>query len=249
MIDLHLLHPHHLLYHVLGEPKIEGLHQLEESIGCPLCGLKTSQIVDWKITPTFSNLDLFAEKESLKKLCPACIFALNHLTQLHKPYFLIKDEGFKIIQFDDQKDKDIKLGELQIFSRFYLKEFLLNPPTDKPWILMLQSKTNPQHHLMKAMVNYGNSDSLIICDGGSNIIIPREGLENLFNALEKVKLSDSLYPFIYSDKSPHPNHKEFALWEEVAPIINPHKHKHYLAYLYNKIIPPKDYMLNLLKKS
>lgn len=250
-MDIKLLHPHHLLYHELNKPQITDypIIQLEKSECCGLCGLDTVEIVDWKTPPTFTNLNLFAEKKRFSTLCPACHFALKKYASLHKYYILVQGEGFKVIQFDDDEDKKIDFGERLIVSRFYLKDFLLNAPTDKPWVLMLQSKQNAQHNLMKAIVNYGDSDSFNVCEGGQNLNIPREGLEDLLNALEKIKLSNSLYTFLYSDKSPHPNHKEFELWQEVSPIINPHKYTHYLTFLYNKVIPKKDYMLKLLENN
>lgn len=246
MIDIHLLHPNHLLYEAVGRPKISGTQILPEPILCGLCGLQTNEKVKWKITMNFSALDIFAEKENFQTLCPACIFTLNHLRDLHKGYLLTK-VGFNVIQFEDQNEKKIKLGNIKVVNRYYFKELLLNPPTDEPWVLMFQSKMNAQHSLMKATVNYGEGDSLFISDGSNMYIIPREGLEELLNALEKIKLSSTLYPYLFLDKDPFVNHKDIDLWNEVAPIIYKHRHKDYLGFVYDRIIPPKKYMQDMLK--
>lgn len=243
MKDIRLLHPTHLLYHALGQPLLKGNKKLDYNKPCPLCGILTINAVEWKVGKKFSDLDWFAEKENIEFLCSACYYALTHIRELHKAYILTYSEGLKVLQFDDQPIKKIGLGQLKPVSRYYLKDFLLNPPVGEPWIMMLQTKMNPQHSIMKAKVNYGFAETLWVSNGGMNYAIPVEGLEDLFNSLEKVKKSDSLYPYLFKDKRPWKEHKEIKLWEEVEPHIAKHKHKHYLSFLYDRIIPPKKYML------
>ncbi|MFD1848938.1 hypothetical protein [Oceanobacillus bengalensis] len=243
MKDIHLLNPTHLLYHAVGKPRVKGIKKLGSNKRCSLCGLPTTDAVGWEVGKKFSNLDLFAEKENIDFLCPACHYALSHIKELHKAYILRYTEGLKILQFDDQPSKKIGIGQKRIVSRYYLRDFLSNPPVDDPWIMMLQTKMNPQHSIMKAKVNFGYADTLWVCNGGINYAIPKKGLVELFNALEKVKKSDSLYPYLFNDKRPWKEHKEIKLWEEVEPIIVKHRCKHYLSFIYDRIIPPKNYML------
>ena len=92
-------------------------------------------------------------------------FTLKHISDLHKPYILTGNSGFTVIQYDGQPDRKISIGSKKIVTRYFLKEFLLNTPVDDPWILMLQSKMNPQHSLIRAKVNYGNSDIFWVSDG------------------------------------------------------------------------------------
>ena len=158
-------------------------------------------------------------------------------------YMLTYKKGFTVLQFDDKPEKKSNIGKTRVVSRFYLKEFLLNPLIEDPWILMLQTKINSQHSIIKAKVNYGYSDTLWVCNGGDNVAIPREGLEELFHVLEKVKLSDSLYPYLFSEIRPKKEHNEYGLWQEVEPIIAKHKYTHYLSFIYDRLIPPKQYML------
>ncbi|GLO68333.1 MULTISPECIES: hypothetical protein [Oceanobacillus] len=243
MNDIRLLNPTHLLHHAIGQPLIKGIRKLVSNNLCPLCGLPTIDAVDWKISKKFSDLDSFAEKENIKFLCPACYYSLLHIRELHKAYILTYTEGLKVLQFDDQPSKKIGIGQKKVVSRYYLRDFLLKPPVDDPWIMMLQTKMNPQHSIMKAKVNFGYADTLWVCNGGKNYAIPKKGLEELFNALEKVKKSDLLYPYLFNDNRPWKGHKEIKLWEDVEPIIAKHKYKHYLSFIYDRIIPPKKYML------
>lgn len=240
--DFRLLSPTQLLYHAIGKPHVDHCIHIENEVTCPLCGLPTQQIVGWKVPAKFSDLDLFAEKENLKYLCPACSFTLGHIKDLHKAYFLSGNKGFNVLQFDDQNEKKIGIGKKEVVSRYYLKELLLNPPMDDPWILMLQSKMNPQHSLMRAKVNYGQAETVWVSNGTSSCAIPRTGLIELLTALEKIKLSDSLYPYLFTERPPSNKHKEISIWEEVEPIISKHRYTHYLTFLYDRIIPPKKYI-------
>ncbi len=243
MKDIRLFYPTHLLYNVIGQPPINGIKELEPSSLCPLCGITTKNAVDWKVNKRFSDLDLFAEKESITFLCPACMFALNHIKELHKAYILTYKKGFIVLQFDDQPDKKSSIGIVKVVSRYFLKDFLLNPPADDPWIMMTQSKINPQHSIIKAKVNYGYSETMWVCNGGNNVAIPKEGLGELIHALEKVKKSDSFYPYLFSDKRPRKDHKEAHIWKEIEPIVSKHKFKHYVPFIYDRIVPPKKYMV------
>lgn len=240
--DIRQLIPSHLLYGALEYPAINGQEQFNEPFLCPLCGIETWEGVKWKVTPRFSDLDTFAEKENIKFLCPACYFTLNHILDLHKPY-LLNPEGLHILQFDDQAEKKVKLGKVKRVSRYYLMDFLLNAPTHEPWVLMLQSKMNPQHSLIRAKVNFGYSDTLWVSDGTTPHAIPREGLESLFECLIKVKKSTGLYLYLYMDEPPRKEHKEYELWLELEPILAKHRHAHYLPFVYERIIPPKKYMV------
>ena len=84
MKDICLFYPTHLLFKAIGQPPLNGIKELEATSLCPLCGLPTKNAIPWKVTKKFSNLDLFAEKENITFLCPACMFALNHIKELHK---------------------------------------------------------------------------------------------------------------------------------------------------------------------
>ncbi|HLR41515.1 MAG TPA: hypothetical protein VK091_07535, partial [Virgibacillus sp.] len=176
-------------------------------------------------------------------LCPACFFSLKNIRNLHKLYILTWKKGFTVLQYDDQPNKKVNIGQKKIVTRYFLKDFLLNPPVHDPWILMLQSKINPQHSLIQAKVNYGHSDTFWISDGPETYAVPSVGLKGLLYALEEIKKSDALYPYLFSSKRPPKNHKEIKLWEKVEPNIIHHKHRHYLHFLYDRIIPPKNYML------
>lgn len=239
----YLLHPTTLLYESLQKPSVKGLEELEQPCQCNLCGKESFQLVSWKITSTFTDLDIFAYKENIKYLCPSCAFALDNLRNLHKMYLLTYSKGLEILQFDDQSAKKAGIGKIKIVSRYFLKDFLLNAPTDDPWILMLQSKMNPQHSLIRAKVNYGESDTLWVSDGQTPYAIPKEGLKELFDALEKVKRSDTLYPYLFKEGHPAKTNKEYHVWEEIEPIIYKHRYKHYLPFLYDRFIPPKAYLL------
>lgn len=239
---IRLLHPTHLFYHAIGYPKMDKQQKVIEPVLCPMCGIESLEIVDWKIGAKFTDLDLFAEKEKIKFLCPACFCALKHITELHKPYLLTHKTGFNILQFDDVADKAIKLGNKKVVSRFFIKEFLSDPPTDDYWILMFQSEMNKRHTLMKAKVNFGDSETLWVQNGTITYAIPKTNIKELLNALEKIKLSNSLYPYLFIDKEPKDDHKEIHIWKEVAPIIRKHRHAHYLEFLYDRIVPPKEYM-------
>src|SRR5699024_602366 len=244
LIDLNLLKPTQLLYESIGKPFIKTAKEIENLVNCPLCGTETNEIVDWKIGNKFTDLDMFAEKENIKFLCVACFFTLKHIRDLHKPYILTGNSGSTVIQYDDQPDRKISIDSKTIVTRYFLKEFLLNTPVDDPWILMLQSKMNPQHSLIRAMVNYENSEIFWESDGIVPYAIPREGLDELLSSLEKIKRSDSLYPYLFSDRFPKRNHKEIKLWKEIESTIIKHKYRHYLPFLYDRVIPPKSYIMD-----
>lgn|SRR5699024_2456583 len=243
MIDVKLLKPTHLLYEAIGQPDISEMKNKKEAIKCPLCGHPSQKIVDWGIGTKFTNLDIFAEKEHIKYLCTACFFSLKHIRDLHKPYVLTRKKGLTILQFDDQPNKRINLGQKKIVTRYFLKDFLLHAPSHDPWVLMLQSKMNPQHSLLQAKVNYGHSDMFWVSDGIKTYAVPSNGLEDLLDALEEIKKSNALYPYLFSNKRPHSKHQELELWEKVEPIIAKHRHKHYISFLYDRVVPPKNYML------
>src|SRR5699024_3335700 len=204
--------------------------------------LKPTQLLYESIGKPF--IKTAKEIEKIKFFCVTCFFTLKHIRDLHKPYILTGNSGFTVIQYDDQPDRKISIGSKKIVTRYFLKEFLLNTPVDDPWILMLQSKMNPQHSLKRAKVNYGNSEIFWVSDGIVPYAIPREGLDELLSSLEKIKRSDSLYPYLFSDRFPKRNHKEIKLWKEIESTIIKHKYRHYLPFLYDRVIPPKSYIMD-----
>lgn len=244
MVAVNLLQPTHLLYESIHRPKVKGQTYSEFAKPCPLCGIPTQDIVPWKTPAKFSDLDIFAEKEGLSFLCPACAFALGHIKELHKPYLLTLKEGFQLLHFDDdERERQTPFGQVLKISRYFLMDFLLNAPTDDPWVFMLQSKINPQHSLIHAKVNYGESDTLYVSEGQTVHMIPKKGLHDLLMALKKIKCSESLYPCLFKDGPPRKDHPEIETWKEIVDVISMHRHKHYLPFLYDRIIPPKKYML------
>lgn len=235
-LDYKLLFPTHLFYEAVGKPVLPEVKKVDTT-RCCLCGVETEYgyVYEYK-AGRFSDFDIFKVKENIPFTCPACSFTLSHMKELHKMYIL-STSSITYLRFEDQKVEQMTLGETKIVSRSYLANFLLNPPKE-PWVLMLQNSMNSQHTLPLAKVNYGEGDGYWVSEGRQQFFIEKEGLRALIEAL-KICKEHGLYACVFSNFEYKDEHKRM-IWEQIEPYITPYKNKHYLSFLYDRIVPRKE---------
>lgn len=239
MNDVKSFHPYHLLHKALDYPLLDTIEDTQTPVKCSCCGFLTDKVQKKHMSGTFSDYSAFKEKVSIPYLCPACAFGLKQIRKLHKMYLLTEKE-MTFLQFEDRADKrDVPFGKKKIVPRSFLYETLLNPPKEK-WILMVQSSMNPQHSLLHARVNAGEGDSLYVSDGLTSYEIPSNGLRELIEAMSVAK-EEGLFYYVFQESRREPkDKKKKEIFENLAPIFEKHRDKHYFSFVYDRIVPPKE---------